>query len=161
MPGGLLQRARFMAQLALTLVKRALPSPTAAHSANIDTDEALIEALQTGDIATLDRYGPRLAMGQDRLGSPHFFLALETGSLTAVTWFLAQGASATQPDRAGRLPLETVIQRAALADDLDDHTADCAAMVQALIACGASLAARSTTGKTLADLATSAGLDLA
>jgi hypothetical protein len=89
-----------------------------------------------------------------------FFVALETGSLTAVTWFLAQGASATRPDRSGRLPLEAVIQRAALADDLDDHTADCTAMAQALIARGASLVARGVTGATLADLAAAAGLDL-
>lgn len=161
MPGSLLQRARFIARLALTLGRRALPSRAATSAATIDPDEPLIEALQTGNLSALDRYGPRLALGQDRLGSPLFFVALETGSLAAVTWFLAKGASATQPDRSGHLPLEAVIQRAALADDLDDHTADCAAMAQALMARGASLAARGATGATLADLAAAAGLDLA
>jgi hypothetical protein len=95
MPGSLLQRARFMVRLALTLAKRALPSAAGVPVATIAPDETLIEALQTGDLSALDRFGPRLALGQDRLGSPLFFVALETGSLTAVTWFLAQGASAT------------------------------------------------------------------
>jgi hypothetical protein len=160
MPGSLLQRARFMVRLALTLAKRALPSAAGVPVATIAPDETLIEALQTGDLAALVCYGPRLALGKDRFGSPLFFVALETGSLTAVTWFLDQGASATRPDRSGRLPLEAVIQRAALADDLDDHTADCTAMAQALIARGASLVARGVTGATLADLAAAAGLDL-
>jgi hypothetical protein len=160
MPGSLLQRARFMVRLALTLAKRALPSASGAPVATIDPDETLIEALQTGDLAALVCYGPRLALGKDRFGSPLFFVALETGSLTAVTWFLDQGASATRPDRSGRLPLEAVIQRATHADDLDDHTTDCAAMARALIARGASLAARSVTGQPLSDLAASAGLEL-
>ncbi len=89
-----------------------------------------------------------------------FFLALETGSLSAVQWFLNQGASPTAPDRAGRLPLETVIQRAAIADEFDDHLDACPAMLTALMAAGADAKARNLQGAPLADLARAAGLSL-
>jgi hypothetical protein len=87
MSGSLLQRARFIAQLALTLAKRALPSPVGTADATNDPDEALIDALQTGDIA----------MAQNRVCRPLFCVVLETCGLTLVRRFLAQGASA-QPN---------------------------------------------------------------
>ena len=54
----------------------------------------------------------------------------------------------------------SLIQRAALADEMDDHLADCPAMAQALLAKGATLQARTLTGAVLSDLARDAGLAL-
>ena len=149
-------RARFMAGLILRVALRALPRRKAAA----ETAEALIEALMTGDLPALDAKGPGFAQATDAQGNPWFFIALESGSATSVEWFLRHGASPTAPDRGGRLPLEALIQRAALADEMDDHLADCPAIAQALIAKGASLQARTLTGAILSDLARDAGLAL-
>lgn len=145
-----------MAGLILRVGLRAIPRRKTA----VEPNESLIEALITGDLPALDAQGPGLAKARDAQGNPWFFIALESGSATAVEWFLRHGASPTAPDRAGRLPLEALIQRAALADEWDDHLPDCPAMAQALIAKGASLAARTLTGAVLSDLAQAAGLTL-
>ncbi len=160
MAGSLYARARFMAGLILRVASRALPAKDTPATPATDDDETLIEAILTGDTTILAEHGQTLATGRNAQGNPWFFIALESGSLAAVEWFLAQGANPTAPDRAGRLPLEAVIERAALADDFDDHLPDCPAMAQALIAAGATPAARSRTGLRLADLAASAGLPL-
>lgn len=152
MAGSLIERARFIARLALTMAKRALPH----RRTTAPDDESLIEALQTGDIATLAAHRPALMAPSQR--QKWFFLALEVGSLTAVQWFLTQGANARTPDPSGRLPLEALIQRATLADDYDDHLADCPAMAAALIAAGADSAARTLQGQRLSDLAQGTGL---
>jgi hypothetical protein len=161
MAGGTLQRARFMAGLLFTVAKRALPQwPARTTDAGLEDPEPLIEALQTGDIVALNAYGRRVAMGHDSLGTPWFFIALETGSLSAVEWFLTQGANPSAADRAGRLPLEAVIQRVSLADEFDDHAADGPAMLTALVTAGADPMARSLQGMALSDLARAAGLTL-
>ena len=157
MSGDLWQRARFMTGLILTVARRALPR----RAAPIEDDEPLIEALQSGDISTLDRHGRNLVLGRNRLGTPWFFIALETGSLASVEWFVAQGANPSVPDQSGRLPLEAVIQRAALDDEFDDHLADCPEMLVCLVAAGGDLQARCVQGVRLAELAHSAGLTLA
>lgn len=155
------RKALFMVRLVLRVASRALPARKATAPAAEGPDpEALIEALQTGDLEALAAHGPGLARARDSLGNPWFFIALESGSLAAVTWFLSHGASPTLPDRAGRLPLEALIQRSALADDFDDHLGDCAAMAQALITAGADPKMRSLQGQRLWDLAQAAGLDL-
>lgn len=154
MKGGFWPRARFMAGLILTVVRRALPQP----AARIADDEPLIEALQSGDIAGLMRFGPGLARSANSRGTPWFFIALESGSPASIEWLLAQGASPTAPDPSGRLPLEAVIQRAAIADAFDDHLAACPAMAATLIRAGADPAARSLQGLSLTDLARAAGL---
>lgn len=153
--GSLWQRARFMAGLVLQVAARALPHrrPAAAED-----PEQLIEALQTGDLACLDRLGPGLAKSQDSLGNPWFFIALETGSLSVVRWFLANGADPNAADRSARLPLEVIVQRIAESDLLDDHLDDGPAMVAALLAAGANPEARSLLGETMADLAGRRGL---
>ncbi len=155
MAASLFARARFMAGLLLQVAGRALPG-----KARSDETERLIEAILTGELASLNANRQRLVHGENGTGTPWFFIALESGSLAAVEWFLAQGANPTATDRAGRLPLEAVIERAALADDFDDHLPDCPAMAQTLIAAGATPAARNRTGLRLADLAASAGLAL-
>lgn len=155
MAGSLFARARFMAGLILRVASRALPQRTAPET---DVAEDLIEAIMTGDPDALNAYGPGLANGRASSGTPWFFIALESGSLPAVQWFLAHGASATAPDQAGRLPLQAVIERAAFADELDDHLADCPAMAAALLASGADPSARTLSGQTLTELATAAGL---
>lgn len=147
-----------MAGLLFTVAKRALPRRTPALS-EFDP-EPLIEALQTGDLTALASYGPGLATATDSRGTPWFFIALETGSLAAVDWFLAQGANPNGPDRAARLPLEALLQRAALADEFDDHLDDLPAMLSALIMAGANPQARTVQGQSLADLAHAAGLTL-
>ena len=152
MAGSLYQRARFIAHLALTVAKRALPHRRTAAP----DDETLIEALQTGDLATLAAHRPALMAPSQR--QKWFFLTLEVGSLTAVQWFLTQGANASTPDPSGRLPLETLIQRASLADDYDDHLSDCPAMAKALIAAGADPTARTLQGQRLTNLAHGTGL---
>lgn len=159
MAASLFARARFMAGLLLRVAGRALPRGRRA-SLPAENPEALIEALMTGDIATLDARGPGLAHASEARGIPWFFIALETGSLSAVQWFLSHGASPTAPDRTGRLPLEAVIQRSALADEFDDHREDCPAMAAALIAAGANPGTRNLQGQPLADLARTAGLHL-
>jgi hypothetical protein len=78
-----------------------------------------------------------------------------------VDWFLRHHANPGAPDMAGRLPLEAVIQRAASADEFDDHLADLPAMAMALIRAGANPQARTVQGQSLADLARAAGLTLA
>ena len=147
-----------MAGLVAAVAKRALPGPARPEN---DPDEPLIEALMTGDIATLQAQGPGFATGSDDRGNPWFFIALESGSLATVGWFLTQGVSPESPDQAGRLPLEVVLQRALLGDDLDDALADCPAMARALIGAGAQPTARTVAGAALADLARMAGIDLA
>lgn len=156
MAGGVWQRGRFMAGLILTVARRALPQ----RAARVEDDEPLIEALQSGDIAALDRFGPGLAKATNGLGTPWFFIALESGSLASINWFLALGASPTALDQSGRLPLEAVIQRASLGDEFDDHLADCPVMLERLVAAGADLQARTLQGVTLAELARSVGLTL-
>ena len=160
MAGTLWQRARFMAGLVFIVAKRALPRPTPKPAA-IEDPEPLIEALQSGNIPALEGFGTALAQGQDSRGNPWFFLALDIGSLTAVDWFLRHHANPGAPDMAGRLPLEAVIQRAASADEFDDHLADLPAMAMALIRAGANPQARTVQGQSLADLARAAGLTLA
>lgn len=167
MAGTLVERALFVCKLVLTVAGRALPAlgraprtrprPNAKDDAQV---EDLIEALQTGDIDALRRRGPGLAHGCNSLGTPWFFITLESGSLAAVEWFLGQGASPTATDPSGRLPLETLIQRAAFADEFDDHLSDCPAMAKALIAAGADPEARTLQGERLSDMARKAGLDL-
>lgn len=152
----LFARARFMVGLLLQIALRALPR----RKVTAENPEALIEALMIGDLAVLDAQGPGFAKATDAKGNPWFFIALESGSAAAVDWFLHHGASPTAPDRAGRLPLEALIQRAALADEMDDHLADCPAMAHTLIAKGANPAARTLTGAILSDLARAAGLTL-
>lgn len=156
MAGSLLQRARFMAGLVFTVAKRALPQ----RAPQIEDTEPLIEALQCGNLAALDAYGPGFASGHDSLGNPWFFIALETGSLSAVEWFLTHGVNPNTADRAGRLPLEAVIQRAALADEFDDHLGDLPAMLAALIQAGANPQARTVQGASVTELAKTAGLTL-
>ena len=152
MAGNLFQRARFMANLVLTVAKRALPHrPTQAAN-----DETLIEALQTGDLATLAAH--RAAGMDPSQQQKWFFLTLEVGSLTALQWFLTQGANPCTADPSGRLPLEALIQRATLADEYDDHLPDCPAMAAALIAAGADPTARTLQGQRLIDLAQGTGL---
>lgn len=153
----LLARARFMAGLLVQVAARALPRKS--ESAAQD-DESLIEAILTGDTAHLSAQGKALATARNALGTPWFFIALESGSLSAVEWFLTQGASPTGPDKGGRLPLEAVIQRAALADEFDDHLSDLPAMARALVTAGANPNARTVTGETLTDLAKPANLPL-
>lgn len=155
-------RARFMAGLILRVALRAIPQRAIPRrKAAAENPEVLIEALMIGDLAALDAQGLAFATARDAQGNPWFFIALESGSASAVDWFLRHGASPTTADRAGRLPLETLIQRAALADEMDDHLADCPAMARALIAQGASPQARTLTGAVLSDLARDAGLALA
>lgn len=156
------QRARFVAALVLRLASRALAQggPRPRSPVPIDDPEPVIEALQTGDLARLDQMEQTLLHGDHRPGLPWVFVALETGSLATITWFLAKGASPTAPDGAGRLPLEVVIQRAAASDDLDDHLPDCPAMAQALIAAGADPKALTVQGQSLLALARAAGLHL-
>ena len=155
------QRAAFMARLILRVASRALPQRSSAPKPVEAYDpETVIEALQTGDVAALEAQGAGLATARDAQGNPWFFIALETGSLEAICWFLSQGASATAPDRAGRLPLEAVIERAGLGDEFDDHLEDCPAMAAALLANGADPAARTLRGESLTELAKAAGLDL-
>lgn len=157
MAGNLLQRARFMAGLLWTVAKRALPG-TAPAPRTEKGDEAVIEAIILGDISALNAKGQAFALSTDPDGNPWFFIALEIGSLDAVRWFLKHGANPTRPDRAGRLPLETVIQRAALAEEFDDHLVDCPAMARALLTAGADQNARTVHGQSLADLARAADL---
>lgn len=152
----LFARAQFMVGLLLQIALRALPRRKAAA----ENPETLIEALMIGDLAVLDAQGPGFAFAVDARGNPWFFIALESGSAAAVDWFLHHGASPTAPDRAGRLPLEALIQRAALADEMDDHLADCPAMARTLLAKGATPQARTLTGAVLPDLARAAGLTL-
>lgn len=156
MAGSLYARARFMAGLLLRVASRALPRPVAPPADN----EALIEAIQTGNTTALAAQPAGFANGCDAQGNPWFFIALETGSLAALHWFLAQGASPTAPDRAGRLPLQVLIERANLADEFDDHLPDCPAMVSALIKVGADPSAHTLQGIALADLAQASGLFL-
>ena len=146
-----------MAGLLWQVAGRALPRKSTRPP---EDDESLIEAILTGDLARLDAQGPALASARTAMGTPWFFIALESGSLAAVEWFLAQGASPTAPDKGGRLPLETLIQRAALADEFDDHLADLPAMARALVTAGATPTARTLTGDSLADRAATAGLEL-
>lgn len=169
MAGTLWQRARFMGRLVFIVAKRALPrpapkpaapKPAAPKPAAIEDPEPLIEALQSGNLPALEGFGPTLTQGKDSRGNPWFFLALDIGSLTAVDWFLRHRARATAPDMAGRLPLEAVIQRAASADEFDDHLADLPAMATALIRAGANPQAHTVQGQSLADLARAAGLPL-
>lgn len=155
--GTLWQRARFVVNLVFTVAKRALPQSPAPQR---DDAETLIEAMMTGDIAALTAFGKGLATRSNDQGNPWFFTALESGSLTTVQWFLSHGADPKTPDRSGRLPLEAVIQRHALADEFDDHAADCPAMARALLAAGADLQASTLFGQRLADLAKAAGLPL-
>lgn len=156
MAGSLYARARFMAGLILRVASRALPHRTERPPA--DDAEDLIEAILTGDTDLLAKHGQTLATARNAMGTPWFFIALESGSPVAVQWFLSQGASPTAPDKGGRLPLEALIQRATLADEFDDHLDDLPVMAQALIAAGANPAARTLTGESLADLAAAAGL---
>lgn len=159
MAGSLLARARFMAGLLLRVASRALPARS-APAPQTDSGEAVIEAIMTGDIAALDGHGSGLAKGADAQGNPWFFIALDVGSLSAVEWFLRNGADPNGADRGGRLALECVIERAALADEFDDHAGDVPAMARALIAAGATPTARTITGARLADLADAAGIAL-
>ena len=155
MAGSLYQRARFMANLVLTVAKRALlKSP----SSDPDTDEILILAIMTNDLEHLDEWGTGLSYARNPTGVPWFFVALECGGLPAIIWFLEHGANPNQSDPSGRLPLETLIQRATLADEYDDHLPDCPAMAAALIAAGASPTARTLQGQRLIDLAQGTGL---
>lgn len=158
MAGSLLDRVRFMAGLLLTVAKRGLPS---RQPPLVDDTEDLIEAFITCDTEKLDVYGQSLAYGQNANGTPWFFIALECGGLQTIRWFLDQGANSSLPDPAGRLPLEAVIQRQALADEFDDHLGDCRAMAADLIAAGANPRARNLQGQSLTDLALAAGLTLA
>lgn len=152
----LFARVRFIVGLLLQIALRALPRRKAGAEAN----ETLIEALMIGDLTVLDAQGPGFATATDTQGNPWFFIALESGNAAAVDWFLHHGASPTAPDRAGRLPLEALIQRAALADEMDDHLADCPAMAHTLLAKGATPQARTLTGAVLSDLVRDAGLTL-
>lgn len=149
-----------MAGLVLRVASRALPRRPPSRPEPVADEESLIEAIMTGDTAALAAKGPALATASDAMGNPWFFVALESGSLAALGWFLGHGASPTAPDRAGRLPLQALIERAALADDFDDHRADLPAMAAALIAAGADPSARSLTAAPLSDLAATAGLSL-
>lgn len=155
MAGSLYQRARFIAAFVLTIAKRALPHrPSAAP--DVEHEEPLIEALHTGDLASLAAH--RAALTAPAQAQKWFFLALEVGSLPVIEWFLTQGAHPNTPDPSGRLPLETLIQRVTLADEYDDHLPDCPAMAQALIAAGADPGARTLKGQRLTDLAKVTGL---
>lgn len=163
MAGSLYARARFMVGLVLRVASRALPSrpaPAKPGPKNFD-DEALIEALMTCDLDQLTAHRQRLLHDKTTTGTPWFFIALESGGLSTVTWFLDQGANPAAPAPSGRLPLEAVIQRAALADEFDDHLSDCAEIARALIARGADLSARTIQGDSLSDLAAAAELTLA
>lgn len=160
MAGSLFQRARFMAGLVLTVTKRALPQRSRTTESCVEDPEPLIEALQSGNLAALDVYGPSLASGHDSLGNPWFFIALESGSLKAVEWFLLHGAAPNGADRAGRLPLEAVIERASLADEFDDHLDDLPAMLNHLIKAGANSNARNLQGVALRELASAQGFQL-
>lgn len=156
MAGSLLARARFMAALVFRVARRAVPTP-----AKSDYDsEDLIEAIMTGDVELLDSYGIGLSYARHTTGTPWFFIALECGSLSAINWFLSHGADPCAPDQSGRLPLETIVQRASLADEMDEHLPDCAAMARALISHGAKLSARTIQGETLSERAAALGLTL-
>lgn len=152
MAGSLYQRARFMANLVLTVAKRALPH----RRTTAPDDETLIEALQTGNLATLAAH--RTAVMDPSQQQKWFFLTLEVGSLSTLQWLLTQGANPRTADPSGRLPLEALIQRASLADEYDDHLPDCPAMAAALIAAGADPTARTLQGQRLTDLAQGTGL---
>jgi hypothetical protein len=155
MAGSLFQRARFMAQLVLTVAKRALPQkPTAAPG----DDEILIEAIMTNDLDLLNEWGTGLSCANSPTGMPWFFVALECGGLPSITWFLDHGANPNQPAPSGRLPLQALIQRATIADEYDDHLPDCRSMAAALISAGADPTARTLQGQSLTDLARAAGL---
>lgn len=156
MAGSLLARARFVAALLLRVARRALPAPDISDH----DSEDLIAAMMTGDVEVLDRYGQGLAYARHTTGTPWFFIALECGNLSTVNWFLSHGADPCTPDPSGRLPLEAILQRIRLADDLDDHLCDCASMARALIAHGADLAAKTLRGESLSDLAAASGLSL-
>lgn len=115
----------------------------------------------TCDLDQLKAHRQHLLNDTTTTGTPWFFIALECGGLSTVTWFLDQGANPAAPAPSGSLPLEAVIQRAAIADEFDDHLSDCAEMAHALIVRGADPSARTLQGERLSDLAAAAGLTLA
>lgn len=158
-PGGLFQRARFMAALLLRIASRALPrrSPSSAAASSLPEAETLIEALQTDDIARLTACGPGLATARDTQGQSWFFIALEVGGLKTIQWFLSHGALDTSTDRSGRTALEVILQRDALRDEFDDTAADCPAILAALIEAGADVTAPNAQGQTPLALARSLG----
>jgi hypothetical protein len=160
--GSLYQRARFMVALVLRILGRAMPerAAKAARAPNLPATETLIEALQTADLAALDACGPSLARAEDAQGNAWFFIALETGPLATVRWFLSHGADPRVTDRSGRTALEVVMQRSALADEFDDYLGDCPAILSALIAAGALPSDRNAAGQSAAELASQLGITL-
>lgn len=145
------------AVLQLRAAPPALPSPPSA--ALIANPDQIIEALQTGDLDFLAGLGPEFAASIDaHSGQPWLFHAIDLGSLASLHWFLAQGVDLASRDRAGRLPLQAAVERAAAVDEFDDAPEDPLALIDALLEAGAQINAASAQGLTALHVAAALGL---
>ncbi|MDB5661068.1 MAG: Ankyrin [Cypionkella sp.] len=144
--------------LALLPMRKTATAPPDDPTVIGDYDQ-IIEALQVGNTAVLERLGPQFAASADDfIGQPWFFNAIDLGNLASLRWFLAQGVALDGADKAGRSPLQAAIERAA-APDLDDETPeDPLPMIEALLDAGAEINAASRQGLTALHVAAALGL---
>ncbi|OYU37615.1 MAG: hypothetical protein CFE33_20040 [Pseudorhodobacter sp. PARRP1] len=123
-----------------------------------DADQ-IIEALQTGDVDYLAGLGPAFAASTEAdSGQPWLFHAIDLGTLASLHWFLAQGVDLASRDKAGRLPLQAAVERAAAVDEFDDSPEDPLALIAALLDAGAQINAASGQGLTALHVAAALGL---
>ncbi|MFC3180504.1 ankyrin repeat domain-containing protein [Cypionkella sinensis] len=146
------------AVLQLRAVSPALP-PAKPSAAPIADPDQVIEALQTGEVDFLVGLGPEFAASIDaQSGQPWLFHAIDLGSLASLHWFLAQGVDLASRDKAGRLPLQAAVERAAAVDEFDDAPEDPLALIDALLEAGAQINAASAQGLTALHVAAALGL---
>lgn len=154
MVGSLYQRARFMAGLLWRIASRALPrrkiSPALAPKDDHPDEEAVYEALMSGDVAALDRFGPALAISNAQPGVPFLLEAVSFGNLACVEWFLRHGANPNAADGSGATAIEMVVKRNLFADPAMDDlwVEDCEAILHALIRFGGTVNAPGSLGLT-------------
>lgn len=163
-PAGLRDRWLFWLRLGWRIGGRAAlrlgaRTPAPQPTALIGDPDQIIEALQTGDIGVLAALGPQFAASTDaQSGQPWLFHAIELGSLTSLRWFLAQGVALNMRDKAGRLPLQAAVERAAVVDEFDDNPEDPLALIGALLDADAPINAASGQGLTALHVAAALGL---
>lgn len=141
------------------LPRRKIDTPQPDDPSLIRDYDHIIEALQLGDTALLERLGPEFAASADDfIGQPWLFNAIDLGNLASLRWFLAQNVALDGADKAGRSPLQAAIERAAAPDQDDETPEDPLPMIEALLDAGAEINAASRQGLTALHVAAALGL---
>ncbi|GLS87807.1 hypothetical protein GCM10010873_27810 [Cypionkella aquatica] len=158
-------RAAFFARLIWRIGGRAVaqidrPSAVTKPAATSTTDfDAIIEALQSGELAVFAQLGPDFASSDDpQSGQPWLFYAVDLGNLASLKWFTAQNVALDGLDKDGRSVLQAAVERAAAVDEFDDTPEDPLPLITALLDAGAAINAASGQGLTPLHIAAALGL---